>query len=161
MVKSKSYAVNFNWKISMLQDDLTGIQKVLEWYQSIVKNFGKFCLFYFSILQSLAIFVTFVGLSMLMSSEYDFLSLISVAMGSVSHILSLYLLTEAFDTSYQNILSLKHHLKQKLLTAKDKAERTQLKYIQNWMNDIGPMNANGYFIIDKSTLTSMLSVRYW
>ena len=41
----------------------------------------------------------------------------------------------------------------------DNSDRCRIEFLIHWINDTGPMNADGYFVIDKSTLTSMLSVR--
>ena len=46
-----------------------------------------------------------------------------------------------------------------LLVSTVKEERQQLKYIIQRIEAMGPISARGYFEIDKTTLTSMLSVR--
>ena len=46
-----------------------------------------------------------------------------------------------------------------LFVTADKRKRQNLKCMIQKINDIEPVSAAGYFIIDKSTLTSMLSVR--
>ena len=45
--------------------------------------------------------------------------------------------------------------------AQNKEESQQLEFWKNKYDKLKPMNADGYFNIEKSTLTSMLSVRYF
>ena len=116
-----------------------GIHNVLQTYDTVVSNFGTFCLFYFIFIQSSHILqgsIWFASILSFNTTSDNLLYFCSIYITGCVFILQLYLLAEAFDTSYQNVLSLKHHLKQKLLTAKDKAERKQLKFLLNWMNDI-------------------------
>ena len=48
-----------------------------------------------------------------------------------------------------------------LLVTRNKEDRRFVKYIIQRINCLRPMNACGYFEIDKATLTSMLSIRYY
>ena len=50
-------------------------------------------------------------------------------------------------------------IRSRLLVSTVKEERQQLKYIIQRIEAMGPISARGYFEIDKTTLTSMLSVR--
>ena len=68
--------------------------------------------------------------------------------------------TEAFDRSFQAIQSLQRKLKKKLATTENKQERREIKCLLLRIDDLRPMNACGYFGVEKSTLTSILSIRY-
>ena len=48
----------------------------------------------------------------------------------------------------------------KLYTTNDPKERKYLEFIKSRIELVRPMSACGYFEIDKSTMTSMVSVRY-
>ena len=69
-------------------------------------------------------------------------------------------LTEYIDKSFQCLKNLKRKAQEILLMTKDKSERQYIKYMIQKIDEMEPISAAGYFIIDKSTLTSMLSVRY-
>ena len=46
-----------------------------------------------------------------------------------------------------------------LLKLQDKPRRQELKYLIQKIENLKGMSARGYFTVDKSTLTSMVSVR--
>ena len=48
---------------------------------------------------------------------------------------------------------------EEMLTARSKNEARELNYCKNSLELLKPMNAAGYFEIDRATLTTMLSVR--
>ena len=54
---------------------------------------------------------------------------------------------------------MKRQAQDSLLLSAVREERQQLKYIIMRIEGLGPISARGYFDIDKTTLTSMLSVR--
>ena len=67
--------------------------------------------------------------------------------------------TEVIDQAFQDVQYLRRQAQEKLLNCSEKSERNQLKFLLQRMEMMGPMNGCGYFGIDKTTLTSMLSVR--
>ena len=67
--------------------------------------------------------------------------------------------TESIGKSFECVKKLKSEAQEILLVTTEKKDRQYLKYIIKRIEDLQPMNACGYFIIDKSTLTSMVSVR--
>ena len=68
--------------------------------------------------------------------------------------------TEVIDQAFQDLQYLRRQAQEKLLYSSEKSERNQLKFLLRRLEMMGPMNGCGYFGIDKTTLTSMLSVRY-
>ena len=76
-----------------------------------------------------------------------------------STILQMIALTEAFDNALQAMHSIRRKLLEKLLVTDKKEERRSIKYLIQRINNLRPMNACGYFEVDKSTLTSMFSIR--
>ena len=79
--------------------------------------------------------------------------------GLLAFALVLIALTEAFDKAYQALQDFKEKLKDQLCTTNGIPERRAIKCQISKIDDIRPMNACGYFVIEKSTLTSMLSIR--
>ena len=74
-------------------------------------------------------------------------------------IYALIIITGAIDDSYENLRGLKRPIQEKLLRSNEEAEKSQMNYLLQRIEDVRPMSACGYFEIEKSTLTSMLSVR--
>ena len=71
--------------------------------------------------------------------------------------------TEGFDEAYQALHLTRGTLKEKLYQfgGDCKKDRMALKLLISKIDDQKPMNACGYFSIEKSTLTSILSIRYF
>ena len=79
--------------------------------------------------------------------------------GLASNVIWLITLTNSVDETNERIKSLGREIQEKLLVTEETQERRYLKFLRQRVNDLKPMNASGYFTIDKTTLTSMLSVR--
>ena len=75
------------------------------------------------------------------------------------NIFCLITLTGCLDEAYQCLQDMKRQAQDNILASIEKKERQQLKYIIQRIESTRPMTARGYFEIDKTTLTSMLSVR--
>ena len=69
-------------------------------------------------------------------------------------------LTETVDSCFKAILGIRKEIQEKLLQCVEENERQKLQYLLQRVEMIGPMSAGGYFEITKSSLISMLSVRY-
>ena len=69
-------------------------------------------------------------------------------------------LTEAFNKTYLALKAQSAKLEDDLLTSEDKVERRFIKLLIRKIDGLRPMNACGYFEIDKTTLTSILSIRF-
>ena len=69
-------------------------------------------------------------------------------------------LTETVDSCFKAIQGIRKEIQEKLLQCVEENERQKLQYLLQRVEMIGPMSAGGYFEITKSSLISMLSVRY-
>ena len=78
-----------------------------------------------------------------------------------SFVLLLVALTEAFDKAFESIQIVRKKIKEKLFLNESKQERMASKFLLSKIEELRPMNACGFFGIEKSTLTSMLSIRYF
>ena len=79
---------------------------------------------------------------------------------SISYnIIWLITLTHSVADSDECINALGREIQEELLVTEEAPKRRYLKFLKQKVNDLKPMNASGYFTIDKTTLTSMLSVR--
>ena len=95
-----------------------------------------------------------------LTSKLLYLSAFGYFCGLVAYALPLIALTEAFDETYQALQNVKKKLKEQLSTTNGTPERRAIKCQISKIYDISPMNACGYFVIEKTTLTSMLSIRF-
>ena len=86
-----------------------------------------------------------------------------ITAGSLCHvgtvILCLIAMTSCLDSGHQCLHKMRRQAQDNLLVSTDKTERQHLKYIIQRIEGMGPISARGFFEIDKTTLTSMLSVR--
>ena len=69
-------------------------------------------------------------------------------------------LTESVDSCFKAIQGIRRDLQERLLLCVEEKEKQKLLYLLQRVESLGPMSAGGYFEISKSTLISMLSVRY-
>ena len=105
----------------------------------------------FLFLRALSIIITF--------TLQGFLLLFGFMTGIVSNIIWLITLTNSVDETNECMKALGKEIQEKLLVTEDKQDRRYFKFLKQRINDLKPMNGSGYFTIDKTTLTSMLSVR--
>ena len=135
----------------------------IELYEKLSEALKNYLLLWFAAVQSWAVFYTFINLSTLAKKKsYESLDVILTA-GSLCHvatvILCLITLTSCLDSAHQCLVTMKTRAQDRLLVSSVREERHQLKYIIMRIGGMGPISARGYFEIDKTTLTSMLSVR--
>ena len=76
--------------------------------------------------------------------------------GKISHLLGL---TLTLDTLYNGFEKSKNAVEEQLDKEDNKVKRRQMKMLLHKLTSLKPMTANGYFIVTKDTLVSMLSVR--
>ncbi len=131
-------------------------------YETLSNSFSYFFVCYFFILQLFSIFVT-----------YLFFSSIPYFTFTLNHILQFFgyilqlscntvwliSITNSIDKCSECINNLRRELEETLLCTEQKKERQYLKYLIRRIRDLKPMHACGYFLVDRSTLTSMLSIR--
>ena len=68
-------------------------------------------------------------------------------------------LTESFDKAFQTVQTIRRKVLKLIPETEDEKKKRIIKYLLLRINNLYPMNACGYFSIEKSTLTSILSVR--
>ena len=146
-----------NFHDNSVQDTLDLLQK----YEALKKSLNKYLLLFYSAIQSEAIFSIFYTISRYSKEEgLDNYELSGSILTISSAIVNLAVLTSALDEAYQAILTIRWKIYEELsMTPKDLEETRQLEYCKNMAELVRPMTASGYFEIDKTTLTSMLSVR--
>ena len=145
------------------EEFIQNCKKCIELYENLSEALKNYLLLYFTAVQSWAIFYTFISLSTLVKKKsYEDLNVLWTA-GSLCQvatvILCLITLTSCLDSAHQCLVNMKRQAQDSLLVSTVKEERQQLKYIIQRIEAMGPISARGYFEIDKTTLTSMLSVR--
>ena len=135
---------------------------VIDWYQELNKSLQLYCLCFYSHSQFMFIFNIYKNLYSIVNSLTlkIFLKLLGNIFLTISMILNVMNLTSALDSVYESVQSVKMKLQETLMVIYEKPERQQLKFLIEKIKSLTPMNACGYFEISKSTLTSMLSVRY-
>ena len=69
-------------------------------------------------------------------------------------------LTFMVESAFDSVRDVLRRKEERLLRTRDKFERQKLKYEIRKLSKLEPMTGGGFFTISKSTLTSMLSVRY-
>ena len=118
---------------------------------------------FFLCVQLLSVFVIFNSISSLVSGTMDIGKYIfmggqfTMTLGIIVGIMAY---TDSIEKAYEALKTLEMSLMDRLVHAKNKNERHILKSQIKKVEKLGPMTACGYFTIDKSTLTGMLSVRY-
>ena len=138
--------------------------KILQSYQNISLATANFSLLYFICIQSFTIFNTFAYVATMFQNQMNFSQVIFYG-GSFVNIFSLLfnllILTGSMDEAFQDLQDLKRNIIEKLrLSSLNEEQRLELNYFKDRIEMMRPMSASGYFAIDKTTLTSMLSVRY-
>ena len=139
------------------------ISKILEDYTSINDSLQDFLLLWFSTFPCILTFVLFMAFAALMKSvESSFeraiadITLIGGIICSFSNVL---FFSGILDETYQEMLLLRKKIHKRLYEATDKEEIKFLEYCKNEAELLRPFNAAGYFEIDKTTWTSILSFR--
>ena len=138
-------------------------KKCLEMYSSFSKSFRTFFLVYFIFNQIYSIFYIFYVITELMKPVYVRGALMGVVSQSVQTAFVIFALnstSSAIDESFESLQNIKIQIHERLLQCPGEEEKAQMNYLLNKIEDVKPMNACGYFEIGKSTLTSMLSVRF-
>ena len=133
-------------------------------FEAISKALNFFFIFYFMLNQNFAIFYIFATLATAMKPKFFEINgalpgVIGQGIFIIFVIYALIIITGAIDESFENLRELKRPIQEKLLRSNEEAEKSQMNYLLQRIEDVRPMSACGYFEIEKSTLTSMLSVR--
>ena len=76
------------------------------------------------------------------------------------HISNLTVMTRHIDTAYQSLQILKRRILEDYLLTSDDDKRHTCFYFLKRVELLKPMSGDGYFEITKTTITSMISVRF-
>ena len=137
---------------------------LIEKYKNLVQGLQNFLFVFFSIEQSylvLYIFFTFssaIKKTVLSNNDISMMIGSFLSIASITYILIS--LTNSVEESSDCLETLKEETQDLLLKTQDKQRRQKLKYLIQKIENLKGMSARGYFTVDKSTLTSMVSVRY-
>ena len=77
------------------------------------------------------------------------------------HISNLTVLTRHIDHAYQSLQILKRRILEEYLSSPDDDTRHRYFYLLKRVEMLKPMSGDGYFEISKTTITSMVSVRFY
>ena len=141
----------------------TTMKEILQSYQQLEKIFSNyFFLFYFNI-QSCVIFYAYYLTSNHVSAEVQENVRIPQLIGDISIVCGIIMflasLTESVNSAYKVIQDVKSRINVQMENTTNDEELKKLKFCRNEADMLRPMSAAGYFEIDKTTLTSMMSVR--
>ena len=136
---------------------------LVERYKNLVQGLQNFLFFYFSIAQMYLVLYIFFTFSSAIKKTVLNNNDISMMTGSFLNIVSityiLVSLTGSVEDSSDCMQAIKEQAQDMLVTLQDKQRRQRLKYLIQKIDNLKGMSARGYFTVDKSTLTSMVSVR--
>ena len=132
-------------------------------YENLSHGLKNFLLIYYFIMQSFLIMFIFFTFSSAIKktslNSNDIMMMAGAFLNIAPMTYTLVSLTNSIEECFGCIENVKQEALEKLLICHDKAKRQLLKYLIQKIDYLKPMNARGYFTVDKSTLTSMLSVR--
>ena len=148
-------------KIHLFKDSI----KCIDEFEAFSKALRLFLMSYFMFNQSFAIFYIFAVLITAMRPNVleipgALFGIIGQGVFIIFVIYALVVITGAIDESFEKLQGLKRPIQEKLLRTNEESEKSKMNYLLQRIEDTRPMSACGYFQIEKSTLTSMLSVRW-
>ena len=147
-------------KVHLFKDSI----KCIDEFEAFSKALTFFLMIYFMFNQSFAIFYIFsVFITVMRPNVLDIKGALPGMIGQgifiIFVIYALIVITGSIDASFEKLQGLKRPIQEKLLRSNEESEKSQMNYLLQRIEDTKPMSACGYFQIEKSTLTSMLSVR--
>lgn len=139
------------------------VVKILEDYSNTHNSLQNFLLLWFTTLPCIVIFVLFMAFSSMMKSVdtswEKAIADVSLIGGTICSFSSVLLFSGVLDETYQKMLCLRKKIHERLYNATDNAEVKLLEFCKNEAELVRPFNAAGYFEIDKTTWTSIMSFR--
>ena len=145
------------------EEFIQNCQNCLKLYEELSKSLEYYFFLSYFLSQLWLIFIIFFSMSSFLKKKDISNAELILAGGQVitigSAIFCMITQTEVIDQAFQDVQYLRRQAQEKLLNCSEKSERNQLKFLLRRMEMMEPMNGCGYFGIDKTTLTSMLSVR--
>ena len=157
-----------NFEIKYKQQNHLSIHIIKEFindYKQLQNGLSKFLLIFYFFSQCSAITYTFSITSQYFQQKSKFTALeiqkllVNLSLVFVVTIV-LHSITTSVSSAFDVIQEIQDHIYEKLSHTHDNEEKMELEYCKNLAQKLRPLNAEGYFEIDKTTLTSMLSVRY-
>ena len=144
-------------KLSLFQK----CKQVTNNFEVIQKAFSCYFFVFFSSSQFMIIFQIFMTYQYLQTLSFasSWQMICSIFLQILSMILTLMATTNSVDETYDMKGILRKEIQIAILHTKNENELKELEFWKNEIDMLKPMNASGYFEIDKTTLTSMLSVR--
>ena len=131
----------------------------IEMFALFSKSFKFFLLVYFTFNQIYLVLYAFTIFSIAM--QYGgLLGVLGLWGQIIAAIFAFNIFTGEIENSFEKLKGLKIPIQERLLQCPGEVEKAQMNYLLQKIEDVKPMNACGYFEIGKSTLTSMLSVRF-
>ena len=154
---------NFNIKCKLALDILD-FKNCIKIYRDLEESLRTSFFCHYTIMQLQTISFIFVFLTNYLDKApsntfQGYMEILGYVMSIVGLIYILICLTESTNRTFDTVQKLREEIIEKLGKAKINEEVQQLEYLKNKFELLKPMNASGYFDIEKSTLTSMLSVR--
>ena len=155
---------NSCFKENMVDEFFRRSRKHLDCFETLNPALESFFLVFYSTIQFLSVFILFKTLTFFINHEdrnlYDYINSTGLFLSMLCLMYNLLFLTKMTDRTFQSMQSLGSQIQERLLVTREKTERQSLKYLMKRVEMLKPLNACGYFDIAKTTLTSMVSVRY-
>ena len=155
---------NSFFKENMVDEFFDRCQQCLDCFETLNPALESFFLVFYSTIQFLSVFILFKTLTFFINHEdpnlYDYVNSAGLFFSMLCVMYNLLFLTKMTDKTFQSMQSLGRQIQERLLVTREKTERQSLKYLMKRVEMLKPLNACGYFDIAKTTLTSMVSVRY-
>ena len=137
---------------------------IIEWYQELNGSLQLYCLFLYSSYQFVFIFDIYNNFSVVTTTSQltaiTIFSILGKLLLSVSMAWNIIALTSSLDSAFDSLQEMKEKIQKMIVSSYGQTEK-QLNYLLERIKSLKPFSACGYFEISKSTLTSMLSVRYF
>jgi len=128
-------------------------------FENVQNAFSSYFLIFFSSTQFMIIFQIFLTYQYVhYLLEYVLNAVGCIVLQIFAMILSLMAITKSVEEASEVVRNLRREIQIQILKTNDDVKLKQLEYWKNEAEMLKPMNAAGYFEIDKTTLTSMLSV---
>ena len=155
----------FSFQCKDLQNlEFKKILEMIRLYEIIDKALGKFLFIFIATSGIFVIFLSFLAFSTYfmkidpgLSDLFFFFALI---LTTVSYSLNLMGITFACDDAFNHLKHLKKRTEKEVWQTQEPGRMADLKYTLRLLDDIEPLSACGYFSITKSSITSMVSVRW-
>ena len=136
-------------------------RKSMNLLESMQKGFGTTFFGFFSFSQIQNIFCSYMSISSMMSNNgntgQNIVLSVCFFVWSVYCLFNLYCITLTAEDAYNALQSLNTPLEKMLINENDITKKEYIRATMRKLEKTTPLNGNGYFIISKETLTSIVS----